>query len=198
MLLVIDTTADRCAIGLFDGRVALATLIEPMARGHAERLAPLIDEALAAAQVGRGALTRIGVCEGPGGFTGARIGVAAARGMALALRIPAVGVDRFEALAAGLGGALLVTLSAPGGATAFRRFRDGAPVGPAALAAQGDPALAPRVGEARLDGGETGGSGLAALAAAAERKGPDRRPAPLYLRPPDAEPPRTGPAPLLS
>jgi tRNA threonylcarbamoyladenosine biosynthesis protein TsaB len=71
-----------------------------MARGHAERLFPLLRAALEEAGLGIGAVGRIAVCTGPGSFTGLRVGVAAARGLALGRGIPAVGIDRFEALAA--------------------------------------------------------------------------------------------------
>ena len=94
MILAIDTSAGQCAI-------ALGTICrrERMARGHAERLFPMIGEALAEAGAGWEAITRIAVCTGPGSFTGVRVGVAAARGLGLSLAVPVIGVTRFEALA---------------------------------------------------------------------------------------------------
>ena len=71
-----------------------------MDRGQAERLLPMLEEMLAEAGVGWRDLDGIGVVTGPGNFTGVRLAVAAARGLALALGIPAVGVTVFEALAA--------------------------------------------------------------------------------------------------
>ncbi len=57
-----------------------------MGRGHAEHLFPMIDKVLARAGVGYEGVGRIAVCTGPGSFTGVRIGVAAARGIALGRR----------------------------------------------------------------------------------------------------------------
>ena len=87
LVLVIDTAAAHCAVAVFQsdamgGGAALAERREPMLRGHAERLFPLIEAALSEARVAVSALDAIAVCTGPGGFTGARIGVAAARGLA--------------------------------------------------------------------------------------------------------------------
>lgn len=84
-----------------------------MATGQAERLLRLIEEMLAAADVHWHDLSAIGVGTGPGNFTGIRIGVSAARGLALGLGIPAIGVSGFEALGDGPG--TLVSLPAPRG-----------------------------------------------------------------------------------
>lgn len=71
-----------------------------MPRGQAERLAPMIAEILEEAGLAPATLAGIGVCTGPGNFTGVRIGVSAARGLALGAARPAMGVPRAEALAA--------------------------------------------------------------------------------------------------
>ena len=81
----------------------LAARSEPMGKGQAERLAPLIQEVLAEAGVAPKALAAVAVCTGPGNFTGVRIGVAAARGLALAIGRPAVGAPRLQALAEAAG-----------------------------------------------------------------------------------------------
>ncbi|MEO0427967.1 MAG: tRNA (adenosine(37)-N6)-threonylcarbamoyltransferase complex dimerization subunit type 1 TsaB [Pseudomonadota bacterium] len=105
MILGIDTCASRCAVALCgDGRVPVMCA-ERMDRGHAERLFPMIREMLADAALGIEAVTRLAVCTGPGSFTGLRVGVAAARGLALGRGIPAIGVTRFEVLARMLAGA---------------------------------------------------------------------------------------------
>ncbi|MFN3971208.1 MAG: tRNA (adenosine(37)-N6)-threonylcarbamoyltransferase complex dimerization subunit type 1 TsaB [Gemmobacter sp.] len=98
-----DTSAAHCAAALLRGDRVLVFRDEPMATGQAERLLPMLEEVLRDAGIGWGDLGRIGVGTGPGNFTGVRIGVAAARGLALGLGIPAVGVTRLEALAFGLG-----------------------------------------------------------------------------------------------
>lgn len=100
MLLAFDTTLDICSVALLDddGRFA-ARISRPMARGHAEALVPMIDETLRKAGAGMDTLTRIAVTTGPGTFTGVRVGVSAARGFALALKIPVAGVTSLEMLA---------------------------------------------------------------------------------------------------
>ena len=102
LLLAIDTAGPVCAVALAraaDGGPEILTRIEErIGRGHAERLMPMIEEALTCAQKSFDDLDRIGVTIGPGSFTGVRVGVAAARGLALALDIPAVGVGSLDAI----------------------------------------------------------------------------------------------------
>ncbi|MCP1170122.1 tRNA (adenosine(37)-N6)-threonylcarbamoyltransferase complex dimerization subunit type 1 TsaB, partial [Limimaricola sp. ASW11-118] len=109
-LLAIDTSAAHCAAALrLEGRTLAR--VEPMAKGQAERLMPFLEELLASEGLGFKDLAAIGVGCGPGNFTGLRIGVSAARGLALGLSIPAVGVSGFEA--AGLGHPRPVTIALP-------------------------------------------------------------------------------------
>ena len=110
MLLVFDATAGRCAVAIFDGATPVIERDDVMTRGHAERLFPLIGESLKAAGLTYADLTAIAVCTGPGNFTGARIGVAAARGLALSRGIPSIGVDRFDAAADGVAGEVCIRL----------------------------------------------------------------------------------------
>ena len=189
--LVIDATGGRCAASLVLNGAVVAERIEEMARGHAERLFPVIDAMLADAPASV-AVDEIVVCTGPGSFTGARIGVAAARGLALGLGVRAVGVSWFEAIAAEAGGGATVALPLPRGAMATQRFRGGAPLGPPEIV---DDVVA---GDALLGLDAIAGREALALVAAAALKTDAGRPAPLYLRPPDALPPRDGPVPLLS
>ncbi|HEY1877330.1 MAG TPA: tRNA (adenosine(37)-N6)-threonylcarbamoyltransferase complex dimerization subunit type 1 TsaB, partial [Rhizomicrobium sp.] len=77
-----------------------AHILERMERGHAERLAPMVDEAMKAAKADFAHLTRLAVTTGPGTFTGQRVGLAFMRGLRLALQIPLVGVTTLEAMAA--------------------------------------------------------------------------------------------------
>ncbi len=101
MILVIDTSGPICAAGVYDsGKNALvAAKSEMLGKGHAERLIPMIDEVLSEAGLALRDMTRIGVTVGPGSFTGIRVGVAAARGFALSLGIPAVGVTTLQVVA---------------------------------------------------------------------------------------------------
>ena len=130
-ILGIDTSAAQCAVALIAiGDLAIEPVIERQAmdRGHAEHLFPMIESALARAGIGYDRLSRIAVCTGPGSFTGLRIGVAAARGIALGRGIPVVGISRFEALAAQIGGPVAVCLSGRGGTVYVQVFgADGRP-----------------------------------------------------------------------
>ena len=98
-LLIFDTAGAACSVALWADDSVAAERYEAMARGQAERLLPMIGEALAAAGISYAQLDGIGVTCGPGAFTGLRIGLAAARGLALTLGIPAIGITTFEALA---------------------------------------------------------------------------------------------------
>jgi len=97
LILGFDTSAAHCAAALLSGDQIIAERLEPMSRGQAERLMVLLEEILAEGDVSWSDLTAIGVGVGPGNFTGIRIGVSAARGLALGLKVPAVGVTGFEA-----------------------------------------------------------------------------------------------------
>ena len=68
-----------------------------MAKGQAEALMSFLNKLLAVSSLNWSDLSKIGVCTGPGNFTGIRISVSAARGLALGLEIPAIGVTSFEA-----------------------------------------------------------------------------------------------------
>jgi len=97
VLLAIDTAAPRLQLALLvDDRAD--TLVEDMQQGQAERIFPAIAELLARNGLAYANLTRVAVTTGPGSFTGLRIGLSAARGLALALDIPVVGVPSLLAL----------------------------------------------------------------------------------------------------
>lgn len=100
LTLGIDVCTGHCSVALLRGEACVAHLSEAMPRGHIERLSPMVEEALASAGVEARDLAVIGVTCGPGGFTGARLGVAFARGLALATGAQAVGITTLEALAA--------------------------------------------------------------------------------------------------
>ncbi|AVO38320.1 tRNA (adenosine(37)-N6)-threonylcarbamoyltransferase complex dimerization subunit type 1 TsaB [Pukyongiella litopenaei] len=191
LILGFDCSAAHCAAALLSGDRVLADRLEPMKRGQAERLMPLLEEVLAETGTGWRDLSALGVGVGPGNFTGIRIAVSAARGLALGLGVPAVGVTGFEARA----------LLAPGACVAVPGMRDqvwldGAP-----------PRLVPEH-EARAEAAAAGcalcadasPAGLAGAIAriAATRHGPETEPpAPLYARPADAAPSREAPPVLL-
>ncbi|HLN40110.1 MAG TPA: tRNA (adenosine(37)-N6)-threonylcarbamoyltransferase complex dimerization subunit type 1 TsaB [Xanthobacteraceae bacterium] len=101
-LLAIDTALAACSAAVFDtqhgGIVASESL--PMLRGHAEALMPLIRRIMDEAGAAFADLDRIVVTTGPGSFTGLRVGIAAARGIALAISKQAVGLSTLCAYAA--------------------------------------------------------------------------------------------------
>jgi tRNA threonylcarbamoyl adenosine modification protein YeaZ len=198
-LLAFDTSAAHCAAALLlpDGRCLIRE--EAMQKGQAERLLPLLEELLAEGGLGWSDLAALAVGTGPGNFTGVRISVAAARGLALGLGVPAIGITRLEALAHGLPRPLTVVEDARREEVYLQHFTE----------AGAEPArLAP------LSGAQTGavtgsGAGPAALPAAmplveaiarlaaARRHEPQPRPAPFYLRGADAAPPSDPPPVIL-
>ena len=102
LILAIDTALDACAAGVLDTEAAKLIAQEslPMKRGHAEALMPLIARVIKASGIAFEALDRIAVTTGPGSFTGLRVGLAAARGIALAANKPVVGLTTLTAYAA--------------------------------------------------------------------------------------------------
>jgi tRNA threonylcarbamoyladenosine biosynthesis protein TsaB len=101
LILSIDTALDACAAAVLDtasGVIARESL--EMKRGHAEALMPLIARVMKASGIGFAALDRIAATTGPGSFTGLRVGLSAARGIALAAGKPVVGVTTLTAFAA--------------------------------------------------------------------------------------------------
>jgi tRNA threonylcarbamoyladenosine biosynthesis protein TsaB len=101
-ILAIDTALGACAAAVYDSEAGTTAAAESlaMARGHAEALMPLIARVMDRARMEFLELDRIPVTVGPGSFTGLRVGIAAARGIALAAGRPAVGVSTLAAYAA--------------------------------------------------------------------------------------------------
>ncbi len=99
-LLAIDTSEQSCSVALLEGDADLCSVSEPIGRGHAERLLPLIEEQLQGHGHSYADLNRIAVTTGPGTFTGLRIGLSVARGLALQADLPCIGLTGLTVLAA--------------------------------------------------------------------------------------------------
>ena len=191
IIVAFDTSAAHCAAALmFGGKVI--TRVEVMAKGQAERLVPMLEEVLAEAGVIWADVSAIVVGTGPGNFTGIRISVALARGLALGLRIPAVGVSGFEALAHDIDRPVVIALDAPRGQAYVQGFTPNG-AGPAEIAEIAPPG-ARRMSDLALP------QFIVALAMAGQRKlaTEQPRPAPFYLRDADAAPPADPPPVILS
>ena len=134
IVLALDTCLNACAGAVVrDGRV-LSRIVEPMQRGHQERIAPMTAELMAAAKLTFADLDRVAVTVGPGSFTGLRIGLAFAKGLGVALDIPCVGVGVLDALGRQAEGRALAVLDARGGGVHVQAFEDGVAAGaPATL-----------------------------------------------------------------
>ncbi len=185
LILAFDTSAAHCAAALLRGDQVLGSLCELMDKGQAERLVPMLEGLLADCGVVWGDLSAIAVGTGPGNFTGVRIGVATARGLALGLGVPALGVTRFEALAEGLPRPVTVMLDARRDEVYVQNFTDTGNT-PARVA----PADAPgAVMGLTADDLSPDRLAVATARIAARRFGqPQPRPAPFYLRRADAAP----------
>ena len=106
LILAIDTALEACAAAVLDTDAGelLAQEQVLMKRGHAEALMPMIARVMHSADLAFTALDRIAVTVGPGSFTGLRVGISAARGLALAAKRPAVGLTTLSAYAAAIVG----------------------------------------------------------------------------------------------
>ncbi len=216
-ILAIDTALPAVSACVLDsGEVEpLARETLPMERGHAEALLPLIARVIGAVDGGFDGITRVAATVGPGSFTGIRIGLAAAQGIAIARKIELVGVSTLAALAAphilepfegvvaavidARNGQVYVTAYGPDGRSVLPARRMGAHEalralgdGPLRLVGSGAALLEP---EARASGVETVVLDTAATAdivfvarlglVANVAEAPAR---PFYLKAPDAKP----------
>ncbi|HET9149836.1 MAG TPA: tRNA (adenosine(37)-N6)-threonylcarbamoyltransferase complex dimerization subunit type 1 TsaB [Alphaproteobacteria bacterium] len=215
-LLAFDAASSACSAAVFvDGRVA-AERFAAMERGQAEALVPMIEAVMAEAGLAFAALDALAVTVGPGAFTGVRIGLAAAHGLALARSLPCVGLTTLEAVAFPAttemreGETLVAAVESKREELFLQPFRSNLEAVGAAFAAspEGAGGFLPK-GRLLLagDGAARLRSGLGALAEIAQASGPPRAaafaalgaarlrqtapsalPRPLYLRPPDARP----------
>lgn len=156
MILAIDTSTAACSAALFDDHGAcLAHSDELIGRGHAERLVPLLDELLA----GRSA-RHILVGVGPGSFTGIRVGIAAANGLAIGWGCGLAGMSSLALIAASARGGRDVAAAVDGGhGELFVQQFDGATLAPASALFN----LAPAEAAARISTDLVAGPGARAL-----------------------------------
>lgn len=99
MLIALDTTGPFCSAAIYDpARQALmASRSDDLGRGHAEHLMPMLNKLLNSVGLQWKQFSAVACATGPGSFTGLRVGLATARGLALALNCPCIGVTVFEA-----------------------------------------------------------------------------------------------------
>ena len=187
LILGFDTSAAHCAAALVCGDTVLISTAEDMTRGQAERLMPLLETLLAETDHTFGDLTALGVGIGPGNFTGIRISVSAARGLALGLNIPAIGVSTFDATRFGHPGNTVTAVKAPRAQAYIDDPTSDA--GPALLPEPEQPVLYQPAPQNLAEN--------IALIAAARRTETHNRPAPLYIRAADAAPARDAPPKIL-
>lgn len=204
IVLGLDTCLNACSVAVLDGERVLAWRSETMARGHQERLAPMAQAVMADAGLAFDRLERVGATVGPGSFTGLRVGVAFAKGLASALSRPAVGIGTLEALAAGASGLVAAAIDARRDQIYLQIFEDGAPLmapdvlslgtaaarlaelamgRPLTLIGSGAPLLADAAPGAAILTPEGCDARVVVRLAAARPATPIR---PLYLRAPDA------------
>ncbi|MDG1430053.1 MAG: tRNA (adenosine(37)-N6)-threonylcarbamoyltransferase complex dimerization subunit type 1 TsaB [Paracoccaceae bacterium] len=192
LILAFDTSAAHCAAALLSGDQIIASRVDEMARGQAEHLFILLEDILAEAGKNWSDLTRVGVGVGPGNFTGIRISVASARGLALSLGIPAIGVSSLEAQFDG--SPILATVPAPRDQSYIQEF--GSKLNEPRIATN-EEAKALSIDLALPLGNALPADQLvrqiARLAATSASTLP---PAPLYICAADAAPPRD-PAPII-
>jgi len=213
-VLAVDTALTACSVAILAGDRA-TVVSEPMPRGHAEALMPMLESAFAQAGLGYGDIDRFVVTIGPGTFTGVRVGVSAVRGFALTTGKPAVGISTLQALAAtardgdGVAGPLLVAMDARRDEVYAQAFdaAGGALTEPMVITVADLLERVPEAvsgvygsaAEAVADAARDTGRNLAvmgtrsapdpvSLAALGRATEPTVAPAPLYLRPPDAKP----------
>ena len=131
-VLALDTALDACAAAVLDTerRDLVASETQPMSRGHAEALMPMVARVMDAARLEFSDIDRIAVTVGPGSFTGVRVGIAAARGIALAAGKPAIGLTTLAAftaphVAAGFAGTVVPVIDARHGQVYLQVFGPG-------------------------------------------------------------------------
>ena len=216
-ILAIDTSCGAASVAVVESGQSepLVAVSRPMVRGHAEALAPMVEQAGLRLDGGLGSLDRIAVTIGPGSFTGIRVGLALARAMGLALGVPVVGIPTLVAFAAPLlsqprPGIIAAAIDARHGSVYFQLFEaSGRPLGPARCDALRECVRGIGAGPALLAGdaadlvaaeahrsglpydlaGATAAPDIVAVARIGLALDSAHNPArPLYVKPPDARP----------
>ena len=113
IVLGFDTIAAHVAAAILKDGIVIAQQREEMSRGQAERLMVMLEEMLCAQGIKWSDVNAIGVGVGPGNFTGIRVSVSAARGLAFGLGIPAIGVTRFDVIRSALNADKVPAVHAP-------------------------------------------------------------------------------------
>lgn len=205
LTLGLDTSGPYVGGTLCRDGIVLDAFYEDMAKGQAEHLMPMAQALLHNQGFSWTDLDRLGVGVGPGNFTGIRISVSAVRGLAMALKVPAIGVTLHNALAFRIAGRVRTVISARRNYVYIQDFQDGLPLGPTALhaldklpARATDNIVGPMAADAEQ--GEfilqAPHAPAAAIALVAETSDDLTAPSPLYIRPPDAAPPKEA-APVI-
>ena len=220
-ILALDSACASCSAAILQDGDILADAFEAMSRGQAARLMPMVEEVLAKAGMAVRDMDAVAVTVGPGAFTGIRIGMAAARGLGLAAGLPVIGIATTEVVAAAerkAGEPVLVVLETKRADIYAQYLATDSENAPLACALEALPDMLggervlvcgdgmdrarPVLEAAGADCRYGGGSGqpraewVARLAAdRLKRNGASAYlvpPAPLYLRPPDVSPPKSG------
>ncbi|MGH1464328.1 MAG: tRNA (adenosine(37)-N6)-threonylcarbamoyltransferase complex dimerization subunit type 1 TsaB [Cognatishimia sp.] len=190
IILSFDTSAAYCAAALLCGDEILQSQVLEMGRGQAEALMPMLEDLLKQQNLAWTDLSAIGVGTGPGNFTGIRISVSAARGLALALNVPAIGVSTFEATGFGLEGTVVTAVPAP---------RDQIYISDPTRGPNPILTSAPYATDLPIKTALPAAQLVENIAHVAKTRlqFPLQRPAPLYIRAADAAPPRDAPPKIL-
>ena len=187
LILAFDTAMSHCAGAVLSGDTMFRKT-EEMARGQAERLMPMLEELLAEAGATWQSPGLIAVGVGPGNFTGIRISVSAARGFALSLGIPAIGVNGFDATLYRQSDEAVACLPAIRDQIYFSGHGLNSQLGDRDQAAQLGRPLIDRPDPAQL---------VKNIARIAENADRFDRPVPMYVKPADAAPARDLPPKVL-
>lgn len=212
--LALDTCFNACSVALaFEdakGQARVCSERVLMRQGHAEALLPMVERVVARSGIAVAGIARIAVTHGPGTFTGVRSGLAAARGLALALGVPAIGFSSLLPIGLAAGGNVVVAADAGRGRLFVQVVADAVggagadPAPPELLAWAEAAALAsthalPVIGsgaramldagfDIRIAAGDEDPDARLLLEIARHAPLPTAPPKPLYLREPDAKP----------